>query len=194
MKTCTKCLEEKAYECFSKRSASKDGYQPNCKTCCKDYIQQWYSANKDKSLQGSLRWARENRERRNEISARYRKKNKAKANAATRSSMRKNAEKYKEIERQWRLANPEKSIEKCLRRRALKIANGVFRVTAKDIRRLLQKPCVYCGAKSEHIDHVIPLSKGGRHSVGNLVASCASCNLSKSNKFVMEWKVQSGCW
>jgi 5-methylcytosine-specific restriction endonuclease McrA len=30
-----------------------------------------------------------------------------------------------------------------------------------------------------HIDHVVPLSAGGRHSLDNLVLACAPCNLSK---------------
>ena len=41
--------------------------------------------------------------------------------------------------------------------------------------------CVYCGAKAEEIDHVIPRSKGGTNSTYNLVASCRSCNKKKSN-------------
>lgn len=48
--------------------------------------------------------------------------------------------------------------------------------------------CRYCkrpvhtrrkGPRKLHIDHVIPWSLGGRHTVDNLVVSCAACNLSK---------------
>lgn len=39
--------------------------------------------------------------------------------------------------------------------------------------------CVYCGAEWDHVDHLIPLALGGSHSIGNLVPSCASCNLEK---------------
>ena len=41
--------------------------------------------------------------------------------------------------------------------------------------------CVYCGAKAEEIDHVIPRAKGGNNSTYNLVASCRACNEKKSN-------------
>ena len=41
--------------------------------------------------------------------------------------------------------------------------------------------CVYCGAKAEEIDHVIPRANGGTNSTYNLVASCKSCNKKKSN-------------
>lgn len=41
--------------------------------------------------------------------------------------------------------------------------------------------CVYCGAKAEEIDHVVPRSNGGTNSTYNLVAACRSCNEKKSN-------------
>ena len=41
--------------------------------------------------------------------------------------------------------------------------------------------CVYCGAKAEEIDHVIPRSNGGTNSTYNLLASCRACNQMKSN-------------
>ena len=36
-KICAVCDEEKLYEEFSKFKSSKDGYQPNCKSCIRDY-------------------------------------------------------------------------------------------------------------------------------------------------------------
>ena len=47
--------------------------------------------------------------------------------------------------------------------------------------------CVYCGAKAEEIDHVIPRSKGGTNSTYNLVASCRACNQMKSNLTLKEF-------
>lgn len=32
--------------------------------------------------------------------------------------------------------------------------------------------CVYCGAKAEEIDHLVPVSKGGLNSAENLVPVC----------------------
>ncbi|WP_412775182.1 HNH endonuclease [Streptomyces platensis] len=47
--------------------------------------------------------------------------------------------------------------------------------------------CVYCGAPAEHIDHVVPISKGGADAAHNLLPACAPCNLSKSDKSLAEW-------
>ena len=45
--------------------------------------------------------------------------------------------------------------------------------------------CVYCGKNPSQevleVDHVIPVSKGGKNTTENLVTSCFSCNRGKSN-------------
>jgi len=52
--------------------------------------------------------------------------------------------------------------------------------------------CAYCDTglfgKPIHFDHVIPISKGGRHSVDNLCASCPPCNQSKQAKTPLEFE------
>jgi 5-methylcytosine-specific restriction endonuclease McrA len=48
--------------------------------------------------------------------------------------------------------------------------------------------CVYCGSDAEHLDHVIPKSRGGRRVPINLVAACAFCNISKWNQTPEEWR------
>ncbi len=41
--------------------------------------------------------------------------------------------------------------------------------------------CRYCGrrARSHHLDHVVPVSKGGSNHPSNLVVACPDCNLRK---------------
>ncbi|QPB09793.1 hypothetical protein CPT_Shady_032 [Streptomyces phage Shady] len=47
--------------------------------------------------------------------------------------------------------------------------------------------CAYCGNRAEHLDHVVPLSKGGTDTESNIVPACAPCNLSKGAKTLAEW-------
>ncbi len=43
--------------------------------------------------------------------------------------------------------------------------------------------CVTCGAKEKlTIDHIRPVSKGGKNEISNLQILCKSCNSSKGNK------------
>jgi len=108
-----------------------------------------------------------------------------------------------EYNRQWRKNNPHKlklqrqrEIQKRKLERALKLMER--RAIAKSVtvsplkirpvvlawKKELVFTCYYCTRPFPttllHIDHVIPLAKGGSHSVGNLCRSCPSCNLSKN--------------
>ncbi len=49
--------------------------------------------------------------------------------------------------------------------------------------------CAYCGAVDDapQRDCVLPISRGGRYTVGNVVPACRSCNSSKCNAEVTAW-------
>ncbi|MCF7551371.1 HNH endonuclease [Pseudonocardia sp. WMMC193] len=49
--------------------------------------------------------------------------------------------------------------------------------------------CAYCGALDDapQRDCVLPISRGGRYTVENVVPACRSCNASKCNAEVTGW-------
>lgn len=48
--------------------------------------------------------------------------------------------------------------------------------------------CAYCGDTGDlQIEHVIPISKGGEHHLGNIVPACQRCNSSKRSSSVESW-------
>lgn len=62
------------------------------------------------------------------------------------------------------------------------------------MRAVLSKPlaaCYYCRSvvltSQIEFDHVIPLSKGGEHSVANLCVACIGCNRSKHDHLLPKW-------
>ena len=63
----------------------------------------------------------------------------------------------------------------------------VKRATFRDCGRR----CVYCGTSLgldiATLDHVYPLSRGGNHAPGNLVAACQSCNQLKGSLLPVEF-------
>ena len=51
--------------------------------------------------------------------------------------------------------------------------------------------CYYCGTQVPHrhltMDHLVPLSRGGRSTKDNLVPSCKDCNNKKKTMLPVEW-------
>jgi hypothetical protein len=49
--------------------------------------------------------------------------------------------------------------------------------------------CAYCAATDKPLqrDCVLPISRGGRYTLGNIAPACASCNASKCNDEVTGW-------
>src|SRR3954464_2302658 len=49
--------------------------------------------------------------------------------------------------------------------------------------------CAYCGAADTPLqrDCVLPISRGGRYTLDNVVPACRSCNASKCNDEVTGW-------
>lgn len=123
----------------------------------------------------------------------YYKKNSEHIKAKAAQWKKDNPEKIKEI----RKANRKKNLNKIRlrsknkegRRRSRKRNNGEFLILNKELRKIYSSACVIC-ASTENIaaDHIIPIARGGRHSIGNLQPLCNKCNSSKGKKFMSEWK------
>lgn len=82
-------------------------------------------------------------------------------------------------------------------RDGLKRSNGGYvPFSGKDWTRLKNRHnnrCAYCGeSKPLERDHVVPLSRGGRHALANILPACRQCNQSKKDKFLVEWRLGLG--
>lgn len=217
-KACTKCGQTKPITDFRKDKRLKSGYGSQCKTCKyaqanvwveKNYERKleinrkWQSQNPELKALATKRWAERNAEYLATKNKAYRIANKEKlawnarqwrsANKAAIAKANKewriaNAEVKKLNDRNWWKNNPDKVKARTANRRARKKAATIYKVTAKDVEKIMSKNCFYCNAPSKHLDHVVPLFKGGSHSIGNLVAACQFCNLSKGKKFLSEWR------
>ncbi len=134
-----------------------------------EYNRDWYLKNRDRVLKGS----------------------------AIKRSLRTEEEKLyaAQVMKAWRATETGK--RKCRsytqRRRARKRnAEGSF--TAEDIKDLYATQggrCYYCSVEIEngyHIEHMVPLSRGGRNDVSNICLACAPCNLRKHTQTATEFK------
>lgn len=54
--------------------------------------------------------------------------------------------------------------------------------------KLFDNSCAYCGSRLNiEQEHIVPVSKGGKTSFGNIIPACGSCNRSKCNRDLIEW-------
>ena len=199
-KTCSKCEVSQQTGNFTNDKSTKDGKCLQCKSCQKNYRE----INQLKLIEKNQLWRKANSQRVKNYNKLYRQENHDKVVAATRAWYLANREKQSASSKAWYEANKETATARWRswaknnpdilranerRRRARKQKAKTYLITAKDAERILSKPCLYCGIPSEHLDHVIPLSRGGDHSIGNLVGACGPCNLSKGSRTVTEWRV-----
>jgi 5-methylcytosine-specific restriction endonuclease McrA len=181
LRRCSKCKETKPNnpDHFS-RGGKRDGLAADCKECDAAYHAQ-------------------NRERANKVNRAAELRRRA-ADPATfkekRNSWRQqNRERINREHRQWRNENadkvrPQRVAHQAKRRAKAQMTGGSF--TRHDTAKLLsaqKRRCWWCSEKltAYHVDHRIPLSKGGSNDVSNLVISCPSCNLKKSAKLPWEF-------
>lgn len=98
----------------------------------------------------------------------------------------------------WTKKNPERrrAISKAYKsRRRAKEREGSSTPELLAWERAARKVCHWCGvvcAKKYEVDHYVPLSKGGRHEVSNLVIACPPCNRRKSAKDPYEFAKERG--
>ncbi|MFO8089385.1 MAG: HNH endonuclease [Desulfatiglandaceae bacterium] len=59
-------------------------------------------------------------------------------------------------------------------------------------RRIEPGVCHYCGREVGRenltMDHIVPLSRGGKSTKGNIVACCKECNNKKKYLMPLEWE------
>ena len=103
-----------------------------------------------------------------------------------------NLEKARENGRKWHAENPEKSRAIDRNRRARK-KNAEGSHTAGDIESIRERQhdqCNVCGLLlwgRGHVDHIVPLSRGGSNWPSNLQLLCAPCNISKHARDPFDW-------
>lgn len=181
MKVCPKCGVKKQSGEFSVDKRSPTGLQSHCKECKRAF----YLANKDSIGNRVKANYRLNPEAKKAYIKSWQSKNRKLVNSYKQTWL----QDHPDYNAEWKAINRDKVRNNENRRRTRKKANGVFLVSAKEATKLYSSPCFYCGATEKiTLDHVIPISRGGTHSIGNLVPACLRCNTSKQAKTITEWK------
>lgn len=170
MKICARCRVDKPVIAFSKLSSSKDGLCYYCRSCSRQVCRLSYAKDKPdyKPRRKGLDIARQRT---------YHKQWRKDKRAIELT-----------YERMWRLKHPEDNRLRRHRRQA-RLLNSKGIATSQQIKARIDyygQRCAYCGGTFQHLDHVIPISKGGTNWPANLRPCCLTCNSRKGDQ---DWRL-----
>lgn len=183
-------------EFWYRYSYSKDGLATYCKTCSKAKARKWAVDNPDKAKAKIKKWVSENREQYYANQKRWRLENPEAYKASNDKYRETHLEQTRQATRTYQKTHPNKGKAQRHKRRARsKNAEGFW--TQEDIEKMYETQkglCWWRGPKCTvdlslgyHIDHRVPLARGGTNWPNNLVLSCPNCNHSKNAKMPDEW-------
>lgn len=201
-KFCPGCAKTKPSVNFGRNRKNWHGLQDYCRQCRSAR----HAANAEKKAEYDKQYRADNRERLQQYQRDYYKQHREYILRRNRLWLEENREHflkrcraYYEENREhalrlWKInyeANKEKYIARARISRAKRRgAEGTH--TLEDIEKKYNEQrckCYWCKEKLNgkyHVDHIIPISKGGGNAPGNLCCACPACNLSKSDK--MPWE------
>jgi 5-methylcytosine-specific restriction endonuclease McrA len=182
-KTCTRCGQTKPISDYYWETYY-DRPKAACKLCCNKATNEGRRKNPEKYRKQNLEYYYANKDELNE----YRR--------AKWPEVYEQTKEYRLAQRKAHMkAHPEKVREMARKRRAKKRANGWEKYTEAQVLEMHGAVCHICGGEidltlnrkignegwemSLHIDHVIPISKGGPDKLSNVKPSHGKCNLKK---------------
>lgn len=164
-KICSSCRVEQIADCFGTIPSSKDGLRSECKDC--------------RNIKARLKYETDSNFRENE-------------SIRAASIYLKDREYILNRSKQWSKENPDKKIEQRHRRVARLYGQLEFDLPKNFLsllKELQNDKCAYCLRSDTKltVEHMIPISRGGKHCFSNVILACTTCNFSKHSKTLEEW-------
>lgn len=176
VKACAKCGAIKPLGEFNRHKLTRDGRRAECKLCHRAYTAAWRAANPERARAAYSAWRAANDDRWRKYYAEWRARNQR------RVAMRAAA---------WYIANRERHRVSpglacqytAIRRARKRNAPVVEQISRSKVWERDGGRCHICGRKADpnnwHLEHIVPLSRGGEHSMRNVAVSHPACNLRK---------------
>jgi 5-methylcytosine-specific restriction endonuclease McrA len=177
-KTCITCntAKQASLEFFHKQKGKEESLRSSCKKCINLASRDYYESNKEKITKRIGLYQKKNKDYLVAYNKKWKLENPERTIATHKKYTDKNVNKVLAINRNYRARK--------VKAEGSHTAEDVAKIVAKQ-----NKLCFWCNAELEkiHIDHIIPLCKGGKNDASNLVASCPSCNCTKGSKLPEEF-------
>lgn len=189
-KTCVRCKQSLPRDAFHNAKNRSDGKYPYCRKCNSDW-------RKARDAADPIA-ADERRARKKAYDAQYNLIHKDRKAAQVKRRYEQKTETIKANIKEWQANNKErvrayKAANKARRRSTFN--EGITGVELLAWKKSQPKVCYWCGCgckRKYHVDHYVPLSKGGKHEIANLVIACPTCNLRKHAKDPFDFARQMG--
>jgi 5-methylcytosine-specific restriction endonuclease McrA len=159
---------------------------------CREYRKK--HCNDDGYKEKKRTYALTHKEQRKKVLKRFREKNKDIIKRQHKEWRSKNKEKLNRNQRDFTKKNPEyiKAIKHKRRIQESTLTENTIKLVYEDnIKRFGTLTCYLClkpiELRKDHLEHKVPLSKGGTNDYNNLAVACQHCNCSKGNKTEEEY-------
>lgn len=174
MKTCACCGETKPTGEFNRNRKTRDGRAYYCRPCAHLKAKESRERHPEAVKARHKKYARENAEQRREYFHQYYMGNRAELLA---------------MSKVWHQENRHSSWAANYRVRCerLGLVPHVEQFTQADLFARYGDACAYCGGPFEELDHYVPVSKGGSHTLDNVRPSCTKCNAAKKDSSPDAW-------
>lgn len=179
-KRCSCCGDTLPRTSFGPDVRNKSGLRSRCHSCERRAKNDWYSRNRDAQLARNQRWAVANPE---------------KVNASRQSWDLRHIDEHRSRTRDWKRAHPEQTrAQRHLAWTKRRCQKGMVVCESVVPERVFERDkwrCQICGCNTHkelrgtiapnapELDHIIPLSLGGPHTVKNAQCLCRECNRKK---------------
>lgn len=183
MKKCNKCKTYLDEALFNKSIKYSDGLYIYCKICIKKYRNEKKEhinlLRKIKYAQNADKICLKNREKYKENSNKIKEYN--------RKWYASHKEYFSKKNKKYSIENKEYIYLKNRKRNKKIVGNNIPQDQINILLSQHEDKCFYCKIEVKagynlHLDHKIPLSKDGNHTIENLVPSCKTCNLQKGTQ------------
>jgi len=205
-KRCTRCQSVLPVSGFTPREGVRDGCVSWCRGCFRQLATDKRRArgvplkepgmSPEEVRASKAAWARNHpevsrvwkdahRERVNELGRGYYARHREDLRRGQQRWRDTNRERFRAMQASWAARHPEKVNDGARRRRA-RMAGAVTEIFARQEVWLRDRGrCHICGVRCDnkhwHLDHLVPLSKGGPHTRANVAVACPDCNRRRSN-------------